>query len=217
MSYPDSEMRLLDSIHLRVNRGELVFIVGPTDSGKSVLLRLLYKELEPQRGQILVNGRNIVYLRQERLLQVKREVGIIPQGLKGVKYLSDRTVWENVLFKLRILGMPVSEANNQTEEILTFAGLNDQGDVLPADLSALDRERLAIAIAISNDPLLLIYDEPFAGLDSSGANTLLSLLRKINDQGMTIVAATQNIEIAERSGQRVLLLEDGKLVKLNGD
>lgn len=200
---------VLDDIRLTVERGEYLFLVGPPGSGKTVLLKLLCGELRPRRGQILVNNRNVTRLSKGKVLQMRKGIGIIPQNPKP---LLRRTVYENLILKLRSLGLPRSEAMRKALDALETIGLTSIRDLTPSELSAAEMKMAYIALAISNDPILLLCDTPCAGLDEEGALTVLNSLERVHQRKrMTLLVATQNAEMAERFGKRTVFLQDGRI------
>jgi len=180
-------VKVLEDIHLRVEQGELMMILGPAASGKSLLLGLLGAQITPQRGQILVHGRNVGRLGPDKMLSLRRRIGVVPQGFMPLP----RTVRDNVLFKLRALGNYVEQAEEKVLFALETTGLIRQQGSDARELSSIDRVRLGISLAICNDPLLLLIDEPFEGLSEDEKAEVARLLCRMNTGHLSILVATR--------------------------
>ncbi len=180
-------VKVLEDIHLRVDQGELIVILGPASSGKSLLLGLLGAQIVPQRGQILVHGRNVARLGEDKILTLRRRIGVYPQGFVPL----GRTVHENVTFKLRALGNVREQAEEKVLYALETTGLIRQQGMDASELSSIDRIRLGIALAICHDPLLLLIDEPFEGLGDDEKAEIARLLCRMNTGHLSILVATR--------------------------
>ena len=180
-------VKVLEDIHLHVDQGEPMVILGPAASGKSLLLGLLGAQITPQRGQILVHGRNVARLGPDKLLALRRRIGVYPQGFVPLP----RTVHENVTFKLRSLGNYREQAEEKVLYALEPTGLIRQQGVDALELSSIDRIRLGIALAICHDPLLLLIDEPFEGLAEDEKAEVARLLCRMNTGHISILVATR--------------------------
>ena len=180
-------VKVLDDIHLRVDQGELMLILGPAASGKSLLLGLLGAQIPPQRGQILVHGRNVGRLGPGKILSLQQRIGVYPQGFVPLP----RTVHENVTFKLRALGNYREQAQEKVLYALETTGLIRQQGVDALELSSIDRIRLGITLAICHDPLLLLIDEPFEGLAEEEKAEVARLLCRMKTGHLTILVATR--------------------------
>jgi ABC-type ATPase involved in cell division len=192
-------VKVLEDIHLRVDQGELMVILGPAASGKSLLLGLLGAQIPPQQGQILVHGRNVARLGPDKILTLRRRIGVYPQGFVPLP----RTVHDNVGFKLRALGNYREQAEEKVLYALESTGLIRQQGIDALELSSIDRIRLGIALAICHDPLLLLVDEPFEGLAEDEKAEVARLLSRLNTGHLTILVATRGpvppgLEIARR-------------------
>jgi ABC-type ATPase involved in cell division len=180
-------VKILDDIHLRVDQGELMLILGPAASGKSLLLGLLGAQIPPQRGQILVHGRNVGRLGPSKILSLQQRIGVYPQGFVPLP----RTVHENVTFKLRALGNYREQAQEKVLYALETTGLIRQQGADALELSSIDRIRLGITLAICHDPLLLLIDEPFEGLAEEEKAEVARLLCRMKTGHLTILVATR--------------------------
>lgn len=180
-------VKVLEDIHLHVDQGELMVILGPAASGKSLLLGLLGAQIPPQRGQILVHGRNVARLGPDKMLSLRRRIGVYPQGFVPLP----RTVNENVVFKLRALGNYREQADEKVLYALETTGLIRQQGVDARELSSIDRIRLGISLAICHDPLLLLIDEPFEGLAEDEKAEVARLLCRMSTGHFSILVATR--------------------------
>lgn len=209
VSFYTPEGRLvLDDVHLRVERGEWLLIVGPPESGKTVFLKLLLGELRPRRGQILVNDRNVTRLSPEKALALRRSIGVIPQPPIP---LGPRTVREYLHFKLRGLGLEPEEVERKAQDTLENLALERLADRPAEGLPAVERALVQLALAVCNDPILLLTDEPCAGLARSDAMKVFEAIRRLHQRKrLTILTTSQDNELARQFGTRVLLLEDGR-------
>ena len=204
----DDGIKVLEDVHLRVDRGEMLFLVGPAAAGKSVLLALLATQIPPQNGQILVHGRNIARLSRKRVFELRRRIGFLPQGFTPLS----KTVLENVIFKLRTLGDFQEQAEEKGLAALEQVGLTAKLTLPTAELEPLDRVRLGLALAICNEPLLLLLDEPFEGLEPGDRTTLYSLLKQIHSGGFTVLVATRGpLPTVTEPGYRVIQLFEGRV------
>ncbi len=200
-------IKVLEDIHLRVDRGEMLFLVGPAAAGKSVLLGLLSTLIPPQRGQILVQGRNIARLSRKKVSELRRRIGFVPQGFAPLP----KTVLENVIFKLRTLGDFREQAEEKGLFALEQVGLTAKLAIPASELEPLDRTRLSIALAICNEPLLLLLDEPFGELEPDDRTLLYPLLEQIHSSGLTVVVATRGpLPTTTAATCRVVQLFEGR-------
>ena len=202
-------IKVLEDIHLHVERGELIYIVGPASSGKSLLFGLLSTQAAPQRGQILVYGRNVARLSPQRTLELRRRIGFLPQGFMPLP----RTVLENVEFKLRALGNFREQAEERAVLALETVGLLREQTTDASDLDSLDRIRLGLALALCDDPLLVLLDDPFNGLDADQQQGICELLDRIHDSRMTVLVAARGPLPALAHERRVVRLVDGRVME----
>lgn len=198
----------LDNISFGIERGDFVFLVGPTGSGKTTIFRLIIRDLLPSSGTINVGEIDVIKLPQRKVRQLRRNVGVIFQDLK---LLHDRTVVENVMLPLQFSGMSEKEAKRKAEEILLNVGLDEAGNKFPLQLSGGERQRVAIARALVFDPDVILADEPTGNLDMQTSLQILDLLESINKRGTTIFMATHNDRIIDSAKKRTIVLEKGKI------
>jgi ABC-type ATPase involved in cell division len=196
---------ILEDVTLRVDHGEFVCLVGPPSSGKTLLFQLLCHEVQPQRGQILVDDRNVTRLHPSKLPAFRRRLGIVPQEFTPLQ----RTVLDALLFKLRSLGLESDESHSRAAEILDTIRLPI--DALVTELEPAHQKLFALALAASHNPVLLLIDEPFDGLEYKDAQRVLEGIRAVHErQHVAVLAATRQRPWALRSGARVLYLWKGR-------
>ncbi len=208
LTYPNGT-RALDSIDLEIAKGSFVFLVGHSGTGKSSLLRLLYREQRPSRGEVIVDGTRVDKLRRSKVALLRRNVGVVFQDFK---LLSDKTVWENVAFALQVTGARTRDVMRQVPRVLDLVGLSHKSRMFPSELSGGEQQRTAIARALVNNPKILLCDEPTGNLDPANTNDVMDLLHRINLKGTTVLIATHNALVVDRMRRRVIRLEDGKIV-----
>lgn len=200
----------LTDITLSIEKGEFVFVVGPTGSGKTTLFRLLIRDMIPTKGSIIVGDYDLVKLPKQKIPHLRKKVGVVFQNLK---LLSDRTIFENILLPLEFVKVKEQDARKKVEEIMEHVGISAHKDKFPIQLSGGELQRAAIARALVLDPEILLADEPTGNLDPLTSKEIVKLLSKINETGTTIVMATHNHEIVNDLAKRVLALEKGYLVR----
>jgi len=202
-------VRALDAVDLDIEKGAFVFLVGHSGTGKSSLLRLLYREVVPSSGSVVVDGVRVDKLSRSKVPQLRRKVGVVFQDFK---LLSNKTVWENVAFALHVTGTPTRDVMRQVPRALELVGLSHKSRMFPAELSGGEQQRTAIARALVNNPKILLCDEPTGNLDPSNTSEIMELLLRINLKGTTVLVATHNQAVVDRMRRRVIRLEDGKIV-----
>jgi cell division transport system ATP-binding protein len=207
--YKDSVVAL-DDVSVDISKGEFVFIVGPSGSGKSTFIRLLLKEEEPSRGNIFVAGKNIAKLTPWKVPYLRRNVGTVFQDFK---LLSDRTVFENVAFALEVIGKPRHVIDKRVPEILNLVGLGGKLRNYPDELSGGEQQRVSVARAFVNRPLILLADEPTGNLDPTTSVEIMKLLDRINRTGTTVIMATHDNAIVDAMRRRVIELDGGKVIR----
>jgi cell division transport system ATP-binding protein len=201
----------LKDLTLKVNKGEFVFLTGPSGAGKSTLLRLLLRRDVPSEGQLIVGGRNLADLSPRQVQAYRRSLGFVFQDFK---LLPNKTVLENVALVPRVLGMPPAQQQRRTFQVLKWVGLQHRMSAYPLELSGGEQQRIAIARALVNDPVLLLADEPTGNLDPHTAEHVFAALTQlVQASGLAVIVATHNMDIAARMDRRVTLRE-GQVVEL---
>jgi cell division transport system ATP-binding protein len=200
----------LANLDLEIDKGEFVFVIGQTASGKSTLIKLLYREERPTQGKVVVGGIDVAKLRNSKIYKLRRKLGVVFQDFKLLPKL---TVYENVAFGLETLGLKESEIKPKVMEALDRVGLKDRSRSFPNQLSGGEQQRVCIARAIVNNPKLLICDEPTGNLDPILSMEVMSVLDGINKKrGTTIIMATHDKDIVDKMKKQVITLKDGHLV-----
>lgn len=207
--YQGSNIALRDA-SADIAKGEFVFLVGPSGSGKSTFLRLLNKQEEPDAGRIFVAGKDIGELNNWKVPMLRRNIGCVFQDFK---LLPSRTVAENVSFALEVIGRPRHVIKSQVPAICELVGLGDKTEKYPDQLSGGEQQRVSIARAFVNRPLILLADEPTGNLDPQTANGIMRLLDRINKTGTTVVMATHDRGIVDTMRRRVIELSNGSIVR----
>ena len=196
----------LKGISLEITKGEFVFLVGASGSGKSTFIRLLLREVEPTSGTIVVNGKDITYLKHKQVAAHRRRIGCVFQDFRLLK---DRNVYENVAFAQKVIGIPNRLIGKNVYRILSLVGLSDKVKALPSELSGGEQQRVALARALVNQPPILLADEPTGNLDPKNSAEIMQLLESINAQGTTVIVVTHNNEIVNMMQKRVITLDKG--------
>ncbi len=210
--YDEGDRPALHDVSIQVDKGEFVFLTGPSGAGKTTLLRLLFVAEKPSKGQILVNGRNVATLRPRQIPLLRRQIGVVFQDFK---LINNRTVHENVAYALHVLGLPESEIRRRVYRMLKGVGLFHKANVLPAKLSGGEQQRVAIARALVNDPVLMLADEPTGNLDEEITEEIMDLLAKANARGTTVIVATHDRLLLENYKKRVIHLKTGVVLDTN--
>jgi len=209
MRYPSGDIGL-DGATFSISRGEFVFLVGATGSGKSTVIRLLLKELEPTRGAIRVAGRDLHEIRGRRVPLYRRNLGVVFQDFK---LLPNRTVYENVAYALQVIGASRREIRAKVPDILRLTGLSTKLNNYPDQLSGGEQQRVSIARAFVNHPPLLLADEPTGNVDPDTSIDIMRLLYRINRTGTTVLVATHDQPLVDRMRRRVIELSRGRIVR----
>jgi cell division transport system ATP-binding protein len=207
--YPGGHVGL-ERVSLRVDRGEFVFLVGPTGCGKSTLIKLLIRELEPTEGEVRIAGRNIATLSDAKVPYLRRRIGTVFQDFK---LLPSRSVYDNVAYALQVIGASRSEIRKKVPDALRLVGLADKLSSLPDQLSGGEQQRLSVARAFVNHPPLLLADEPTGNLDPSTSIGIMQTLYRINRTGTTVVVVTHDREMVDKMRRRVIALDSGRVVR----
>ncbi|MBI5183864.1 MAG: cell division ATP-binding protein FtsE [Nitrospinae bacterium] len=207
----DGDFQALRDITIHIEKGEFVFITGPSGAGKTTLLRLIFCGEKVDRGQILVKGKNLIKIKGSEIAYLRRHIGIVFQDFK---LLPQKTVFENILFAQEVIGLNGRNINikRRAWEVLSYVGLSHKKDSFPLRLSGGEQQRIAIARALVNNPIILLADEPTGNLDTDMAMGIIGLFEDANAKGATVVLATHNREIINRSRHREIRLNRGKMI-----
>jgi cell division transport system ATP-binding protein len=197
----------LENVNLRVEKGEFCFLTGPSGAGKTTLLRILLRQELPTSGRVLVGGRDLAELSRSQVQAYRRTVGFVFQDFKRVPR---KTVFENVIFALRILGVPDVQQRRRTFQVLKWVGLQHRANAYPLELSGGEQQRVAIARALVNDPMLILADEPTGNLDPEMSLEVMNLFRDINSVGTTVLVATHDWPLIRQVGRRAVVLQHGR-------
>jgi cell division transport system ATP-binding protein len=208
--YPKQDKPALDSVSIDIEKGEFVFLVGLSGSGKSTFLRLVLREEVPTSGNIIVAGKDLVTLANHKVPELRRQVGTVFQDFR---LLPNKTVAENVAFTLHVLGYSQKEIDREVPEVLELVGLEEKSDRKPSELSGGEQQRVAIARAYVSRPMILIADEPTGNLDPATSVGIMKLLDRINREGTTVVMATHDSGIVDQMRKRVIELDGGHVVR----
>jgi cell division transport system ATP-binding protein len=200
----------LKDIDLNVDKGEFIFMVGPSGSGKSTFIKLLIKEINETKGNIFIAGRNICNLKNNRIPQLRRNIGCVFQDFK---LLPNKTAFENVAFALEVIGRPGYEIKVQVPQVLKLVGLHTRDSAYPHQLSGGEQQRISIARAFVNRPPILLADEPTGNLDPATSEGIMKILSRINLTGTTVVMATHDRSIVNSMRRRVVELEEGEIIR----
>ena len=209
-AYPGQQRPALDTVDVEVDRAEFVFLVGASGSGKSTFLRLVLRETRPTTGRVYVAGREVNRLAGWKVPGLRRQIGTVFQDFR---LLPNKTVSENVAFALQVIGKPRSLIDKVVPETLDLVGLGGKGGRMPDELSGGEQQRVGIARAFINRPLILIADEPTGNLDPSTSVGIMKLLDRINRTGTTVVMATHDAGVVDQMRKRVIELDAGKVIR----
>ncbi len=200
----------LNNITLKIGKGEFVFLTGPSGAGKTSLLRLLYRALTPNRGQVLIDGQNITHMSPSQIPLLRRSIGVVFQDFK---LLQNRTVFENVAITLEVLGWGRADIGKKTMHMLKQMGIESKYNLVTQRLSGGEQQRVALARALVNDPKILLADEPTGNLDDANKNQILNIFKEANIRGTTVVVATHDRRLIEQSHKRLVTLIKGEIVE----
>ena len=209
-TYASQNRPALDDVSLEIEKGEFVFLVGSSGSGKSTFLRLVLREERPNSGQVWVLGKELNRLSNWKIPTLRRQIGTVFQDFR---LLPNKSVFENVAFALEVIGKPRSHIRKVVPEVLEVVGLEDKMERRPDELSGGEQQRVAIARAFVNRPMLLIADEPTGNLDPNTSVGIMKLLDRINRLGTTVIMSTHDAQIVDQMRRRVIELETGHLVR----
>lgn len=211
VSFSFGNTTVLHNISMHVKPGEFVFLVGQTGSGKSTLLRLIYMDVQPAHGSVVVGKYSSASIVQGEKPHLRRTLGIVFQDFR---LLEDRNVFDNVAFTLQVTGAKGKEIKKRVLHALADVGLSHQRNKMPHELSGGEQQRIAVARALVNNPLVLLADEPTGNLDPDTSHEILELLKNINTRGTAIIMATHNYNLVRKMHERILQLQDGKLIEI---
>ena len=206
-TYPPASPALVD-ITLRIDKGQFVFLAGPSGAGKTTLLKLLFREEELTKGQIFIDNQNITRLHTRGVARLRRRIGLVFQEFRLLPWL---TVIENVALAAQVVGVPRREAQIKALRLLKDLGL-EKSHAKPLMLSGGEQQRVAIARALINDPMLILADEPTGNLDSAVAEETMRIFLKMREAGTTLIVASHNLDLIKRYGSRIISLRQGRLV-----
>lgn len=206
--YPPN-VRALDNVSFKINKGEFLLIAGRSGAGKTTLLKLVLVQETPNKGKVLFEGEEVHKIKRSELPYLRRKIGVVFQDYK---LLESKTVTENVAFALEVVGATDEEILNNVPKVLEIVGLEDKADNFPRELSAGQKQRAAIARALIHRPQVILADEPTGNLDPYNTSEIIELLQKINESGTTVVLATHNKEIIRKLKKRTVTLEEGRLI-----
>jgi cell division transport system ATP-binding protein len=199
----------LSDVSFAVEKGEFVFLTGPSGAGKTTLLRLLFRDDLPTSGQVMVNNENLATMAPSRVPHLRRQIGVVFQDFK---LLRRKTVFENVAYATQVIGLPAKEQRRRTYLVLEMLALNHRLHHFPEQISGGEQQRVAIARALVNRPLVLLADEPTGNLDPDLSLAIIETFKEINAQGTTVMVATHDRALIRRMARRVLTLAQGQLV-----
>ena len=200
----------LDDVSVDIEKGDFVFLVGPSGAGKSTFIKLILKEIDADKGNIFVNGKDVTKISNREIPELRRKVGTVFQDFR---LLPKKTVFENVAFAMEVLHKSKRQIRKQVPQVLSLVGITDKAHKYPDELSAGEQQRVAIARAIINNPMVLIADEPTGNLDPKTADEIMDLLEQINLRGTTIVMVTHAKDIVDRMKKRVIAIDKGRIVR----
>ena len=199
----------LNDVSLNIEEGEFVFVVGDSGWGKSTLIKLLLKELEPTEGTITINGRKLNKIRRRQIPKFRRNIGVVFQDFRLLK---DRNIYDNVAFAQKVIGESNRSIKKNVPKLLSMVGLAAKYRSYPRQLSGGEQQRVAIARALINKPKILLADEPTGNLDANNAWEIMKLMEEINEQGTTVVVVTHNLEIVKAMNKRVITMQKGVVI-----
>ncbi|MGN0680916.1 MAG: cell division ATP-binding protein FtsE [Candidatus Fimisoma sp.] len=200
----------LDDVSVDIEKGDFVFLVGPSGAGKSTFIKLILKEIDADKGNIFVDGKDVTKMSNREIPELRRKVGTVFQDFR---LLPKKTVFENVAFAMEVLHKSKRQIRKQVPQVLSLVGITDKAHKYPDELSAGEQQRVAIARAIINNPMVLIADEPTGNLDPKTADEIMDLLEQINLRGTTIVMVTHAKDIVDRMKKRVIAIDKGRIVR----
>ncbi|WP_199034658.1 cell division ATP-binding protein FtsE [Glycomyces salinus] len=208
--YPRSNRPSVEDVNVHIDKGEFVFFIGPTGAGKSTIIKLLLREEVPDKGKVVVNDKDVTKLRRWKVPAYRRTIGCVFQDFR---LLPNRTAAENVAFALEVIGKPRSVARRVVPEVLELVGLGGKEHRYPHELSGGEQQRVAVARAFVNRPLIMLADEPTGNLDPDTSIEIMRLLDRISRTGTTIVMVTHDSNIVNQMRRRVIEIENGQVIR----
>ena len=201
--------RALNGLDLEIKDGEFVFLVGPSGSGKSTIIKLLTGEVVPTEGRVMVNGFSLTNIAEWQIPYMRRTLGVIFQDFRLIE---NKTVYDNMLFAMRVGGATPKEIKKRIPYVLRLVGLETKQSRLPNELSGGEQQRVAIARALVNNPSTIIADEPTGNLDPARSLEIMTLLKRINELGTTVLVVTHERDLVNRFDERVVMLDRGRVI-----
>ena len=198
----------LKNVSLHIDKGEFVFVVGLSGSGKSTMIKLLTKEINPEEGDITINSIDTVNMKRSKIPYLRRNIGIVFQDFR---LFPNKTVFENVAFAMRIIGESTKKINKVVPGLLKIVGLEDKMASFPKQLSGGEQQRVALARALANNPSIIIADEPTGNVDEKMSYEIIDLFKYINEHGKTVIVVTHDMNLVQHYGKRVITVENGKI------
>jgi cell division transport system ATP-binding protein len=204
------DLEIFSNLNFEMNNGEFIFLIGRSGSGKSTLLQMINMNLQPDSGTVQFLQFNSALIKPKEIPYVRRKIGIVYQDYK---LLRDRTVYENLQFVLRATGTPKSDIGKKINNVLTDVGLSHRRYSMPDELSGGEKQRIAIARAVINNPVLILADEPTGNLDPETTDEIIQIFSNINRQGTAVLFATHNYDLIKRNDYKIYKLDNGRVVK----
>lgn len=203
---------ILDRINIEIEKGEFVYLTGVSGSGKTMILKMIYREAKPSKGKVFINEKDISKLKNRSIAYLRRKIGVVHQDYK---LLEKRTVYKNISYALEVIGEKDKEIDERVKGVLNFIGMEDKTDCIVKKLSSGEKQRVAIARAIINNPDILLCDEVTANLNNEIKKNMMMLLSKLNKSGTTIIFATHDEQIIKMFPRRVIQIDEGVVVNEN--
>ncbi len=207
--YEEGNIPALLDITLHIKKGEFCYLCGPSGAGKTTLMKIIMKMADFNRGQILINGINLAKIKESRIPYFRRKIGVVFQDFK---LLQKKTVFDNIAFPQEVIGRSKQEIKKRTWELLKHVGLSHKKNSYPLRLSGGEQQRVAVARALANNPVILLADEPMGNLDVDISMEIMSLFEKANQNGTTVLLATHSLSLTKQVTHRRILLDKGRLL-----